>query len=154
MLSIYGELEILANFGRVLADRSLKSYQSEVAFAPNSRSSQSFASFQSRKTVYGETCREWAISSVERPPKNFISTTWHLRASFSANAFRASSRASNATSCSAPRLPHSSRDRRRVLPPRLRRSRDRAKSTSTRRITCAEMAKKWIRFFQCRVRKL
>src|SRR6202162_3853957 len=56
-----------------------------------SRLSHAFARLQSRSTVWEDTCNAAAVSSTERPPKNLISTTFALRASRLARAFKASS---------------------------------------------------------------
>ena len=83
-----------------------------ASFALSLRSSQRFASFRSRRTVSEETCSEPAISSVESPPKNFISTTWHFLWSANASAVSPSSKAISAASWRSPRFTHSSRLRR------------------------------------------
>ncbi len=52
-----------------------------AAGRPSSRASQVFDSFQSRRTVCGETLSTVAVSSTLRPAKKRSSTTWALRAS-------------------------------------------------------------------------
>src|SRR5205823_13465195 len=46
-----------------------------AAFCVSARQSQSLAKFQSRNTVFSETCNTSAISFASNPPKNFSSTT-------------------------------------------------------------------------------
>src|SRR5438876_9593710 len=59
----------------------------------SSRSSHALASFQSRITVSGDTCRATAVSSTVSPPKKRSSTTSLLRASTTVSCFSASSTA-------------------------------------------------------------
>ncbi len=63
----------------------------------NSRESQSRAKFQSRKTVFSETCRTSEICFASIPPKNFSSTTLLLRGYIFVKSSSASSSASNST---------------------------------------------------------
>src|ERR1043165_5614761 len=56
----------------------LPSFRRHHSFV-NSRRSQASATFQSRVTVLGETCKTSAISLLSRPPKKRSSTTRALR---------------------------------------------------------------------------
>src|SRR5450432_2981123 len=102
----FGEIAFLFSFfkrKRALEDGfdQLPAQVGHLAAGPSiSLRSQALAKFQSRMTVFGETCKTSAVSSFSKPPKKRSSTTLAFLGSTASNRSRAWSKSNRSAETS------------------------------------------------------